>query len=154
MAATVLSGNGAVAYTNNTGQNVRVIINYFKGNHAYNDATKPFIYTIAWGNGAAAYYTASNNQAGDFWYGKNIAFFDSVSTASQGGNSISLAVNNLVDTAVTSSGHFIQALPTEVMLANGQTFSITAVNNSALSGQAQSVTIDGSYNILVIPEGG
>ena len=30
MAATVLSGNGAVAYTNNTGQNVRVIINYFK----------------------------------------------------------------------------------------------------------------------------
>ena len=62
MAATVLSGNGAVAYTNNTGQNVRVIINYFKGNHDYLNATKPFEYTIAWGNGAAAYYTASNNQ--------------------------------------------------------------------------------------------
>ena len=149
MAATVLSGNGAVAYTNNTGQNVRVIINYFKGNHDYLDATKPFEYTIAWGNGAAAYYTASNNQAGNFWFGKNIAYQDIVQ-----GNGIALAMNNLVDTAVPSSGHFVQGLPTEVMLANGQTFSITAVNNSALSGQAQSVTIDGSYNILVIPEGG
>ena len=149
MAATVLSGNGAVAYTNNTGQNVRVIINYFKGNHNYLDATKPFEYTIAWGNGAAAYYTASNNQAGNFWFGKNIAYQDIVQ-----GNGVALAINNLVDTAVQSSGHFIQGLPTEVMLANGQTFSITAVNNSALSGQAQSVTIDGSYNILVIPEGG
>ena len=78
MAATVLSGNGAVAYTNNTGQNVRVIINYFKGNHNYLDATKPFEYTIAWGNGAAAYYTASNNQAGNFWFGKNIAYQDIV----------------------------------------------------------------------------
>lgn len=149
MAATVLSGNGAVAYTNNTGQNVRVIINYFKGNHDYLNATKPFEYTIAWGNGAAAYYTASNNQAGNFWFGKNIAYQDIVQ-----GNGVALAINNLVDTAVQSSGHFIQGLPTEVMLANGQTFSITAVNNSALSGQAQSVTIDGSYNILVIPEGG
>lgn len=149
MAATVLSGNGAVAYTNNTGQNVRVIINYFKGNHNYLDATKPFEYTIAWGNGAAAYYTASNNQAGNFWFGKNIAYQDIVQ-----GNGVALAINNLVDTAVQSSGHFIQGLPTEVMLANGQTFSITAVNNSALSGVAQSVTIDGSYNILVIPEGG
>ena len=149
MAATVLSGNGAVAYTNNTGQNVRVIINYFKGNHDYTNATKPFIYTIAWGNGAVAYYTASNNQAGNFWFGKNIAYQDIVQ-----GNGVALAINNLVDTAVQSSGHFIQGLPTEVMLANGQTFSITAVNNSALSGQAQSVTIDGSYNILVIPEGG
>lgn len=149
MAATVLSGNGAVAYTNNTGQNVRVIINYFKGNHNWLDAAKPFIYTIAWGNGAAAYYTASNNQAGNFWFGKNIAYQDIVQ-----GNGIALAMNNLVDTAVASSGHFVQGLPTEVMLANGQTFSITAVNNSALSGQAQSVTIDGSYNILVIPEGG
>ena len=149
MAATVLSGNGAVAYTNNTGQNVRVIINYFKGNHDYLCATKPFEYTIAWGNGAAAYYTASNNQAGNFWFGKNIAYQDIVQ-----GNGLALAINNLVDTAVQSSGHFIQGLPTEVMLANGQTFSITAVNNSALSGQAQSVTIDGSYNILVIPEGG
>ena len=149
MAATVLSGNGAVAYTNNTGQNVRVIINYFKGNHNYLDATKPFEYTIAWGNGAAAYYTASNNQAGNFWFGKNIAYQDIVQ-----GNGVALAINNLVDTAVQSSGHFIQGLPTEVMLANGQTFSITAVNNSAISGQAQSVTIDGSYNILVIPEGG
>ena len=149
MAATVLSGNGAVAYTNNTGQNVRVIINYFKGNHNYLDATKPFEYTIAWGNGAAAYYTASNNQAGNFWFGKNIAYQDIVQ-----GNGIALAMNNLVDTAVASSGHFVQGLPTEVMLANGQTFSITAVNNSALFGSAQSVTIDGSYNILVIPEGG
>ena len=149
MAATVLSGNGAVAYTNNTGQNVRVIINYFKGNHDYTNATKPFIYTIAWGNGAVAYYTASNNQAGNFWFGKNIAYQDIVQ-----GNGIALAMNNLVDTAVASSGHFVQGLPTEVMLANGQTFSITAVNNSAISGQAQSVTIDGSYNILVIPEGG
>lgn len=150
MAATVLSGNGAVAYTNNTGQNVRVIINYFKGNHNWLDATKPFIYTIAWGNGAAAYYTGSNNQAGDFWFGKNIAYQDTV----QQSGGITLAINNLVDSAVVSSGHFVQGLPTEVMLANGQTFSITAVNNSALSGQAQSVTIDGSYNILVIPEGG
>lgn len=149
MAATVLSGNGAVAYTNNTGQNVRVIINYFKGNHDYTNATKPFEYTIAWGNGAAAYYTASNNQAGNFWFGKNIAYQDIVQ-----GNGIALAMNNLVDTAVQSSGHFVQGLPTEVMLANGQTFSITAVNNSALFGSAQSVTIDGSYNILVIPEGG
>lgn len=149
MAATVLSGNGAVAYTNNTGQNVRVIINYFKGNHDYTNATKPFEYTIAWGNGAVAYYTASNNQAGNFWFGKNIAYQDIVQ-----GNGIALAMNNLVDTAVASSGHFVQGLPTEVMLANGQTFSITAVNNSALFGSAQSVTIDGSYNILVIPEGG
>ena len=85
----------------------------------------------------------------NFWFGKNIAYQDIVQ-----GNGVALAINNLVDTAVQSSGHFIQGLPTEVMLANGQTFSITAVNNSALSGQAQSVTIDGSYNILVIPEGG
>ena len=30
MAATVLSGTGNVSYTNNTGQNVRIVTNYLK----------------------------------------------------------------------------------------------------------------------------
>ena len=44
MAATVLSGTGNVSYTNNTGQNVRIITNYLKAkeNILYQYVGRPF----------------------------------------------------------------------------------------------------------------
>ncbi len=100
MAADVRSGTGPnVSYTNNTGQNVRVIINYMSSPTA-----------MSWTGGAAI--NASNVLA----IGRNLAF-------SAGATTASLIANNMCVTDTNESVN--AAFPTEIMLSAGQTFSAT-----------------------------
>ena len=109
MASQVLSGSSGVSYTNNTGQNVRIVINYM-ANGAGGIA-------ISWAGVSASI------PLGTSAIGRNLAFQDS-----DGGSG--------------NNGFFgfagIGGLPTELMLAPGQTFTASC----------------GAYNIVVIPEAG
>ena len=120
MAAQVLSGSGNVSYTNSTGQNVRIVINWLNiGGSTAESADVSFGgATVAVRGGTAL--------------GKSLAF----------------RANN-IQSPSTSFGDKMSAgtsvaCPTEVALANGDTFSIT---------HATSTLIDG-YNIIIIPEAG
>lgn len=113
MASQVLSGTGNVSYTNNTGQNVRIVINYM---------ASPT--NITWAGISAA---ASNTLA----IGRNLAFSNGIS-----GVSFALSSNNGTNAEGTESTNF--ALPTELMLSAGQTFSATC----------------SAYNVVIIPEAG
>ena len=112
MASQVLSGSSNVSYTNNTGQNVRIVINFM----ATTATTTPNI-SINWGS--------VNAQASLRAIGRNLAFWDSIASGTG-------VANNALGS--TTDG----ALPTELMLAPGQTFSAAC----------------GPYNIVVIPEAG
>jgi len=142
MASQVLSGSSNPSYTNNTGQNVRVVINFMSNTTS-----------ISWA-GVSVSSSVST-------IGRNIAFRELVDRTGENvnstisipqtltpgvggyapplnntlsiprGGSLSLSSNN----CASSSG---TALPTELMLAPSQTFSATC----------------GAYNIVVIPEAG
>lgn len=116
MASQVLSGSSNVSYTNNTGQNVRIVINYMAGASGS--------ITMSWaGISASSAFSA---------IGRNLAFSNIEITqgSSAQGNPVALSANN----ALGGDG----ALPTELMLAPGQTFSASC----------------GPYNIVIIPEAG
>lgn len=120
MASQVLSGSGNMSYTNNTGQNVRIVINAV---------------TVAISGGARIDMSAGGSSFyGNrvYGFGKNIAYY--YGTASS---------NNM-----SAEGGDIGALPTEVMLSPGQSFSLAAVVSQ--TGGVASM----SYNIVVIPEAG
>ena len=119
MASQVFSGSGNFSYTNNTGQNVRIIINYFEGN------TFSYIVNVSW----AGVTTRIPPQGTDsLKFGRNIAF-----------NSTTNSGNNLVGG--------VGGAPTEIMIAPGQNFAITA-------NTSQSTSAITAYNIVVIPEAG
>jgi len=100
MASQILSGSGNVSYTNNTGQNVRVIINFMRTS-ATTDFANATI-AISWGGvGVTAPLRA---------IGRNVAF-------SGPGSSGNNAVPGPTDTNAVPG-----ALPTELMLAPNQTF--------------------------------
>lgn len=132
MASQVFSGTGNFSYTNNTGQNVRVVINFagWKNNNSGMN--------ISWGN-------VSISDSGVISLGRNLAF--SISNGTYGGGGFyGVSSNNMLAVGGGSSGVTIRsALPTEIMLANNQTFAITpSTNNSP----------DFIYNIVIIPENG
>ena len=127
MAATVLNGEGNVSYTNNTGQNVRIVINYL----------------VNYGNGTGTITVSNANASGfnlnlpaDTAIGRNIAY--SAYGMSKSGNSQN-AVNTSLDYGL---GDSVAGIPTEIAMEPGGTFSITISNNAI------------KYNILVIPEAG
>jgi hypothetical protein len=125
MASTVLSGSSNVSYTNNTGQNVRVVINYMRG-ALYTD----YLY-IDMAFGSSGTITAVVAAIG-----RNLAFSTGIGGAS-GGLYAAISANNMTLNEAASVSEFSNyALPTEIMLAAGQTFSATC----------------GPYNIVVIPE--
>jgi hypothetical protein len=97
---------------------VRLVINYMK-----NPAS------ISWSGGSAS---ASNVSA----IGRNLAFNSGIFGSGTSQASVAMSSNNMcvLDGYETTS----VALPTELMLAAGQTFSATC----------------GAYNIVVIPEAG
>lgn len=181
MASQVLSGASNPSYTNNTGQNVRVVINYMEGT-PFTPArfgTRPFggfgggqqflisnavpaTLTINWAGVSVSNQSSNGNLA----IGRNLAYSQLYrDTASGGTQSVfvglqrtpsgdiafdsdgdaneifqAVGVNNAVAlTAVSNNavGTGIQ-LPTELMLAPGQTFS----------------AVCGVHNIVVIPENG
>jgi hypothetical protein len=121
MAATVLSGTGNVTYTNSTGQNVRVVVNFALITTKVTD----YNLTMSWSATAGGTVSIPTGFAG---IGRNIAF--------------SSSSTNFTNDAVIGSGNKENALPTEIILAPGQTFSLTAGANSM------------SYNIVFIPEAG
>jgi hypothetical protein len=127
MAATVLTGTGTVNYTNSTGGNVRVIINYF-GSSNPSDSLKGYGITIAAGGASfAATYAVA--------IGKNLALNSAQGSVNGFGNAINMVVADLYE-------QMNHALPVEFYLSSSQTFSATLSNGTA------------QYNILIIPEAG
>ena len=111
MAAQVLSGTGNVSYTNSTGQNVRLVINYlFVGANAGGTATMTFA--------GCAGITIGQNQK----FGKTLAYKE------ESGDT-----NVVSSMASGSSGSSTSSVPLEIALANGDTFSINATNASKIS---------------------
>ena len=108
MAAQVLSGSGNVSYTNSTGQNVRLVINYLELDNVGGDTTVSFP-----GNAI----TLSANMI----YGKTLAY-----KSSTGGT-------EYVASMASGSGN-IKPLPLEIALANGDTFSITGNTSANIKG--------------------
>lgn len=94
MASQVLSGSSNPTYTNNTGENVRIIINYAEN-----------ITDISWAGVSAATAPAG------FTIGRNLAYHKEDSAAS-------LTASNGFYSSASDA-----ALPTELMLASGQAFS-------------------------------
>ena len=105
MAAQVLGGTGNVSYTNSTGQNVRVVINYLKA-----EGPGP---AMSINTGGASITPDMTNKA---VYGKSIAYV--TGTGAHGAYAWA-----------HSSGAEVEGVPIEFGLANGGTFSITGANN-------------------------
>ena len=101
MAAQVLSGTGNVSYTNSTGQNVRVVINYLKN-------------ITATGTMSFQGVTVELAQSGIF--GKTLAY----ANQNDGNNSMS----------TMNPSHATEGIPLEIALSNGETFSITNSSSS------------------------
>ena len=131
MASQVLSGSSNVSYTNNTGQNVRIVINYMAGVNVSTPQGPYQSVSMSWaGVSVNAPLTA---------IGRNLAFSNSESANSYNSTGVGLAANNALGAAFNSLlGISDGALPTELMLAPGQTFSASCA----------------AYNIVVIPEAG
>ena len=131
MASQVLSGTGDVTYTNNTGQNVRIVINFMRFSNTSSTVTADV--TVSWGgvSVASAVYGGS--------IGRSIA-----------GTSRSpvTAAQNVAWTP-DSSGNEMEGIPLELILAPTETFSVVGGSTSNIA----TVTI-GAYNIVVIPEAG
>jgi len=129
MASQVLSGVSNPSFTNNTGQNVRVVINFMKSIHSGSGNTGNNTgITINWAGVSAS---AQNAIA----IGRNIAFSTGSGTETPG---LTITANNMTVFESADAQKSNQALPTEIMLKNGETFSATC----------------GAYNIVVIPEAG
>lgn len=126
MASQVLSGSSNLTYTNTTGGNVRIIINYME---------KPLA-----GTSISLTWSGVSVNAPLVAIGKNIAYFGS--RYSPSGGSIESWSDNAVGVPQTGSASSNAGtegtLPTELMLASGQSFSASC----------------GAYNIVVIPEAG
>ena len=111
MAAQVLSGSGNVSYTNSTGQNVRLVINYFE---VGNLGGTP---VVSFPGGSITVPQRST-------YGKALGY------QKEGTNQS--AVSNM---AVSSEGFGnLTGLPLEIALANGDTFSITQGSGGNIKG--------------------
>ena len=122
MAAQELSGSGNVTYTNTTGQNVRIVLNYVN------------ILTGA-GDGTMSFQGVTVDLKAGTSYGKTLGYFDNLG-ANTGNNSMAVGGGiNAPDSAV----------PLEIAIANGETFSI---NNASSSSYIE------GYNIIIIPEAG
>ena len=123
MAAQVLSGSGNVSYTNSTGQNVRIVINYID------------VLTGA-GNGTMSFQGVTVELIAGASYGKTLAFTDDF-----GGNSAGATQSMSAQTGGTGNR---TAVPLEIAIAAGETFSITHNDSTRIKG----------YNCIIIPEAG
>lgn len=117
MASQVLSGTGNVTYTNSTGQNVRLVINYMSGTNI----------ALSWTSASTGTGTASFTGA--------VTFGRSLATSNFISGSGSYDSQNMFSSSSSNNG----SLPTEIMIATGQTFSATGVT---------------SYNMIAIKEDG
>ena len=133
MATQVLSGTGDVTYTNNTGQNVRIVINYMKfSNSSGNDFGS---ITVSFGGVS----TTIRVYAGTI--GRGIA-----GTTRGGGNASTVPGAQNFAKDIFQNGE-IEGVPLELIIAPTETFSV--VGNTDSTGRAISLV---AYNIVVIPE--
>lgn len=132
MASQVYSGTGNFTYTNSTGQNVRLIINYYSNPNS----AETLGFRVSWS-------TATTATSPAFAFGKNIAH-------GRIGLSVGGESQNMLPSPLTVQNY--TSLPTEVMLASGDTFSVSAYNLTNPSANATGTL--GSYNIVVIKEDG
>lgn len=123
MAATVLNGSSNLAYTNSTGGNVRVII-YYMSSVSSTGGNPQISLTSNFGT------ATMNGGINGFAIGKDIA--GSTSTTNQ-----SITSQNIGQIGLGGNIPY-GSIPTQIMLANGQTLSATC----------------GGYNIAIIPENG
>jgi len=155
MASTVLSGPSNPSYTNNTGQNVRVVINFMRSLRIANGNAE--ILSINWAGVGQTYSnrgdssgTALTDSPVPVYIGRNLAFVQSIIAPDDAEGGISptvaaLSSNNAmapstristIFSRIPSESEVALALPTEIILAPGQTFSAQC----------------GVHNIVVIPE--
>ena len=113
MAAQVLSGSGNLSFTNSTGQNVRLVINYLELDNVGGDTTVSFP-----GNAI----TLEANMV----YGKTLAY-----KSSSGETNVTSAMAAVRPTHDVAN---ITPLPLEIALANGDTFSITGNSSANIKG--------------------
>lgn len=148
MATEILSGASNPSYTNNTGQNVRIIINFMQSapsGAVLPDTRRQHNINISW-----AGITVSGGglvPREGFAIGKNVAYIALERTQFAGifqsvyGTSQNAGISGPSTTATSSIASPFSiglALPTELMLAPNQRFTATC----------------GAYNIVVIPENG
>jgi len=142
MASTVLNGTGNFSYTNNTGQNVRVVVYgiLVSWSDAKTSSVTGQVFAITAGNSTFSLAIQAGINNAYVVFGKGVAAGASNNEANP--------VYNISQTmlAYTSNLDFVAAMPTEYMLAPGQTIasSATPVANPPII----------SYNMLVIPENG
>lgn len=136
MASQVLSGTGNVTYTNNTGQNVRIVINYMK---ITNLVTTGFgSITVSFGGVSTPIRTYGGT------IGRGIA-----GTARDTGSG-GIASQNFA--AEITGDQQTEGVPVELIIAPTETYSVVADLTGGTTG-TPSVSIV-AYNIVVIPEAG
>ena len=169
MASEVFSGSSNFSYKNNTGQNVRVVINYMEASNVVNisnifgqpsyNRSRGIVFTWAGVSIDSTLLVIGRNLATSFIDIKDAPNtpvyatplnnqITSVATYSSYGvvhNDNAIATTNTFETSYAGGGSSTGsrttgsgALPTEIMLRPGQTFSATC----------------GVYNVVVIPENG
>jgi hypothetical protein len=155
MASQVLSGSSNPSYTNNTGQNVRIVINYMSRPPVTNSVPRPSI-TLNWagvsvsaefqaiGRNLALVSTSTNINQVRYYEGTLLPVQDISGFSNHTSNALPSTTTRTVgltggnQTSYQITDPVTGALPTELMIAPGQTFSATC----------------GVYNIVVIPENG
>lgn len=138
MASQVFNGTRQTSftYTNNTGENVRIVINYLSAVLSISGSR------LRVANGDLLIDLNNNIETPiTFTIGRNLAFQTQ-------GSTISTMSNNAFATGIVDIDF---SLPTELMLEAGKVFSITGSNPPT---GVQSLITRFSYNIVVIPEGG
>ena len=145
MASQVLSGNGNLTYVNNTGQNVRVIINFIQGvanipnlsgNVVYQSSSSAYGITLTWSanNGGVVSINAPSALA----MGRNLAYSYGAGAGTATTDTYAISAYNMVPYESGTSQKSNSGLPTEIMLAANQSFTATC----------------SAYNVVVIPENG
>lgn len=144
MASQVLSGSSNPSYTNNTGQNVRVVINFMAAaslGDVYGGSNNGITINWAGVSASASSTRTSSSGAPDSFFpaaiGRNVAAFSYLNGQAYVGQNMSVGkIDGLGGLSTFQDANY--GLPTELILASGQTFSATC----------------GAYNIVVIPEAG
>ena len=133
MAATVYNGVGNVTHTNNSGGNERILIYWI-----HKDSSA--VVTIHWGDlSAADKPTATMDSNTNQYVGLNLAYSMGSGNPSSAGTQVG---EKSYSSSYTADG---KPVPTELFLADGEGFSITAPGASS--------NIIKGYNFIVIPEG-
>ena len=124
MAAQVLSGSGNVTYTNSTGQNVRLVINYFEV------GTLGYTAEVSFPGCSITVQPRST-------YGKTLAFQTT-------NGSVTLTSSMSAQKGIYGAST-LTPIPLEIALANGDTFSINASTSTHIAGYNMIIIPEAGY---------